>query len=219
MMAITVTTGQPISPSPDPDPSAINDYASLLIDAGEYAGANDIAHVFPRLIQLAEAKFNRVLRVAEMETSGTITLVDGNGDLPTDFLEARLVSAPDGRGLNAWSLSELDRRYGSYGGIPAGYSIVSNVMRVRPTSSGTIKLDYYSRIPALTMSNPSNWLLQKAPDAYLDALVEEIGIWKKDADAVQAGRSFKELALRGLALQDERSRWGNAQVVIGGLTP
>lgn len=218
-MAITVTTGLPISPSPDPDPSAIYDYASLLIDAGEYAGVNDIANIFPRLVQLAEAKFNRVLRVAEMETSGTITLVNGNADLPPDFLEARLVSAPDGRGLNAWSLSELDRRYGSTGGIPSGYSIVSNVMRVRPTSSGTIKLDYYSKIPALTISSPSNWLLQKAPDAYLYAVVEEIAIWKRDMDGLTAARSLKELALRGLALQDERARWGNAQVVIGGLTP
>lgn len=218
-MAITVTTGLPIGPAPDPDPSAISDYASLLIDAGDYSGANDIAHVFPRLVQLAEAKFNRVLRVAEMETSGTITLIDGNGDLPADFLEARLVSAPDGRGLNAWSLGELDRRYGSNGGIPAGYSVVSNVMRVRPTSSGVVKLDYYAKIPALTVSNPTNWLLQKAPDVYLYALVEEIAIWKKDAEMVQAGRSLKELALRGLNLQDERARWGNAQVVIGGLTP
>lgn len=218
-MAITVTTGLPISAGSDPDPSAISDYASLLSDAADYSGVNDVAHVFPRLVQLAEAKFNRVLRVAEMETSGTITLVDGNGDLPADFLEARLVSAPDGRGLSAWSLSELDRRYGSYGGIPAGYSIVSNVMRVRPTSTGTIRIDYYGRIPSLTVSNPTNWLLQKAPDAYLYALVEEIATWKKDAEMVQAGRSLKELALRGLNLQDERARWGNSQVVIGGLTP
>jgi hypothetical protein len=218
-MSITVTTGLPIDPAQDPDPSAIAGYASLLIDAADYAGVNDIAHVFPRLVQLAEAKFNRVLRVGEMESSGTVTLVDGNGDLPGDFLEARLVSAPDGRGLSAWSLSELDRRYGSYGGIPAGYSIVSNVMRVRPTSAGTIKLDYYSKIPALTVSNPTNWLLEKAPDAYLYALVEEIAIWKKDAEMLQAGRSLKELALRGLNLQDERARWANSQVVIGGLTP
>ncbi|KQS79035.1 hypothetical protein ASG25_10640 [Rhizobium sp. Leaf384] len=199
--------------------SAISDYASLLIDAGEYAGTNDIANIFPRLVALAEAKFNRVLRVGEMESSGNVTLVSGDADLPADFLEARLVSAPDGRGLNAWSLAELDRRYGSYGGIPAGYSIVGNVMRVRPTSSGTVRLDYYAKIPALTPANPTNWLLEKAPDAYLYGLVEEIGIWKRDVETMQAGRSLKELALRGLNLQDERARWGNAQVVIGGLTP
>jgi hypothetical protein len=199
--------------------SAISDYASLLIDAGEYAGANDIAHVFPRLVALAEAKFNRVLRVAEMEASGTVTLVDGNADLPADFLEARLVNAPDGSGLNAWSLSELNRRFGTYGGIPAGYSVVGGQIRVRPTSSGVVSLDYYAKIPPLTPANPTNWLLEKAPDAYLYGLVEEIAIWKRDVDGVQAGRTLKELALRGLTLQDERSRWANGQVVIGGLTP
>jgi len=199
--------------------SAISDYASLLIDAGEYAGANDIANVFPRLVALAEAKFNRVLRVAEMETVGTVTLIEGNADLPTDFLEARLVTAPDGSGLSAWSLSELNRRFGTYGGIPAGYSVVGGSLRVRPTSSGTVALEYYAKIPPLTPANPTNWLLEKAPDAYLYGLVEEIAIWKKDVDGVQAGRTLKELALRGLSLQDERARWGNAQVVIGGLTP
>ncbi len=199
--------------------SAIADYASLLVDAGEYAGANDIAHVFQRLVGLAESKFNRVLRVGEMETAGTIVLTDGNGTLPSDFLEARLVRSPDGTGLSAWSLLELDRRYASRGGIPAGYSVVGGVIRVRPTASGSITLDYYAKIPPLTPTNPTNWLLEKAPDVYLYALVEEICIWKKDAEGSSMARGMKELAMRGLALQDERARWGNAQVVVQGLTP
>lgn len=199
--------------------SAISDYASLLVDAGEYSGRDDIAHLFPRFVGLAEAKFNRVLRLAEMETSGTIVLTNGNGPLPADFLEARLVTGPDGYGLNAWSLTELDRRYQNYGGIPAGYAVVGNVIRVRPTTSGSLTLDYYATIPPLTVANPTNWLLQKAPDAYLYGLVEEIAIWERDAGKVANAQGLKVQALKGLNLQDERARWGNAQVVVGGLTP
>lgn len=199
--------------------SAISDYASLLIDAGEYAGANDIAHVFPRLVALAEGKFNRVLRVAEMEEVMNLSLVDGSTDLPDDFLEARSVLGANGQALNAWSLQELSRRFGTHGGTPRGYAIVGNTLTARPTQTGTAIITYYAKIPALTAANPSNWLLQKAPDVYLYALVEEIAIWKKDPDGVAAGRGLKELAMKGLALQDERARWGNAQVVVAGYTP
>lgn len=199
--------------------SAIADYSSLLIDVGEYAGRNDIAHLFPRFIGLAEAKFNRVLRVADMETAGTVTLVDGDGDLPTDFLEAREVLTPMGCAISAWSLSALTAKFRNYGGYPQGYVVVGNVIKARPTTDGTLTLTYYASIPTLTPAAPTNWLLTKAPDVYLYALCEEIAIWQKDINAVGSVRPLKEQAMRGLALQDERSRWGNSQVVLGTITP
>lgn len=197
----------------------ISDYASLLIDAGEYSGRDDIAHVFPRFVGLAEAKINRMLRVGEMETSTSLAIVNGDGTLPADFLEARMIVGTDGQGLSSWSVQELNRRYADRGGQPAAYSVVGNIIRVRPSTTGNIAIDYYAKIPPLTPQNPTNWLLAKAPDAYLYALVEEIGIWAKDADTAGNARSLKESALLGLSLQDEAARWGNGQVVIGGLTP
>eukprot|EP01030_Chromulinospumella_sphaerica_P024339 gene24339-24414_t len=79
----------------------ISDYASLLVDAGEYSGRNDIAHLFPRFIGLAELKLNRALRVAGMEVVGTVTLIAGSGPLPTDFLEAREVKNANGIPIRA----------------------------------------------------------------------------------------------------------------------
>lgn len=197
----------------------ISDYASLLIDAGEYSDRDDVAHLFPRFVGLAEAKINRVLRVGEMETSAVVPIVEGDGDLPPDFLEARMILGPGGQGLSSWSLQELTRRYGKGGGYPRAYSVVGGVIRVRPVASGNITIDYYAKIPPLTMTNPTNWLLEKAPDAYLYAIVEEIGIWEKNAEKVANARSLKAAALLGLSLQDEGARWGNGQVIIGGPTP
>lgn len=199
--------------------ATISDYASLLIDAGEYSGRDDVAHVFPRLVGLAEAKINRVLRVGEMETTATVAIINGEGALPADFLEARMVLGPASQGLSAWSLQELNRRYADRGGYPVGYAVVGSTIKIRPSTDGAVTIDYYASIPPLTPTNPTNWLLQKAPDAYLYALVEEIGIWAKDGDLVGNARSLKESALLGLSLQDEASRWGNSQVVIGGPTP
>lgn len=198
---------------------AITDYASLLIDAGEYSGRNDVAHLFPRFVGLAEAKINRVLRTADMEKAGTVVLTDGDGPLPDDFLEAREVLTPDGFTIGAWSLQALTDRYRSRGGYPQGYAVVGSTIMARPTTNGSLTMTYYARIPALSVANPTNWLLLKAPDAYLYALVEEIGIWGKDADAVGAARNMKEMALAGLTLADNRLRWGNGQVTLSGVTP
>lgn len=197
----------------------IPDYASLLVDAGEYSGRNDVAHLFPRFIGLAEVKLNRFLRVADMEAVGVVALSGGSGALPADFLEAREVKNVNGLPIRAVALQQQTASYMGRSGIPNGYAIVGNTINVAPSADGNLTITYYGKIPALTRANPSNWLLQKAPDAYLYALVEEIAIWERDADKVSGALQLKMQALSGLKIGDERARWGNAQVVVGGPTP
>ncbi|WP_373413709.1 hypothetical protein [Ensifer aridi] len=198
----------------------ISDYASLLVDAGEYSGREDVAHLFPRFVGLAELKLNRGLRVADMEVTDDISLADGDGTLPGDFLEAREVKNAAGIPIRAVSLQQLTSSYMDRSGMsPTGYAIVGNTIKARPISDQDLTVTYYGKIPALTRTNPTNWLLQKAPDVYLFALVNEIAIWAKDVDGAQAAQQLMMLALSGLNIQDERARWGNAQVVVGGVTP
>jgi hypothetical protein len=197
----------------------ISDYASLLVDAGEYAGREDIAHNFPRFLGLAELKLNRGLRVADMEVTDEIALIDGEGTLPADFLEAREVRNASGIPIRAVSLQQLTNSCVDRSGTPAGYAIVGSTIKVRPVSDNELTVTYYARIPALAPSNPTNWLLEKAADVYLYALVTEIAIWERDAAKAQAGQQLMSLALSGLTVEDERTRWGNAKMVVGGVTP
>ena len=175
---------------------AISDYGSLLIDACEYAGRNDVAHIFARFVGLAEAKFNRLLRVGDMEKTADLVLTDGNADLPDDFLEVRSILAPNGSTLSAWSLTELQDRYRGFSGYPSGYAVVGNVLQARPAGSATLPLSYYAKIPPLTPTAPTNWLLDKAPDAYLYGIVEEIGIFGQNAELVTGARALKQDAIR-----------------------
>ncbi|AWM23442.1 phage adaptor protein [Sinorhizobium fredii] len=199
--------------------SAIEDYAALLIDAGEYSGRADISHLFPRFLGLAELKLNRGLRVADMEVTDMITLTSGDGALPDDFLEAREVKNASGIPIRAVSLQQITNSYMEQSGTPAAYAIVGNTIKVRPIADEDIGITYYGKIPPLTVTEPTNWLLTKAPDVYLYGLVNEIAIWKKDVDGARAAQGLMMLALSGLTIQDERARWGNAQVVVGGVTP
>ena len=196
----------------------ISDYASLLIDAAEYSGREDIAQHFDRFLRFAEAKLNRVLRVADMEKQGDVALIDGGADLPADFLHVREVLLPHGTTLNAVSLPVLSSRY-STGGWPRGYAVVGKSLSVRPKWSGNVSLVSYAAIPPLTVQNPTNWLIEKAPDVYLYGVVEEIAIWEKDAAKVAAAQGQRVTAMSGLSLLDERQRWGNARISIGGPTP
>ncbi|MDE4621737.1 phage adaptor protein [Sinorhizobium meliloti] len=197
----------------------ISDYASLIVDAGEYSGNDKFVHVAPRLLGLAELKLNRGLRVADMESSATLTLSNGNASLPADFLEAREVKTSANVPIRAVSLQQLTSSYAGNSGTPAGYAIVGSTLKARPISDQALTLSYYAKIPALTPAAPTNWLLTKAADVYLFALVNEIAIWAKDVAAAAAAQQLLMLALSGINIGDERARWGNAQVVVGGLTP
>ncbi|SDP08500.1 hypothetical protein [Phyllobacterium sp. OV277] len=199
--------------------SAINGYADLLVTAGEYSGRNDVAHLFSRFLGMAETKLNRRLRVGEMEQAAVVAVAFGAGSLPADFIEARSVSNPAGCVLRSLPLQVLMNRDRTRRGIPDAYAVQGRSIAVRPAWNGTLTVFYYAAIPPLRPANPSNWLLETAPDVYLYALVEEIAIWAKDAASASAAASFKEQAIKSLAVNDERARFGQNKVSIGGPTP
>lgn len=123
--------------------SSIADYAALLIDAGEYSGRNDIAHLFPRFVGLAELKLNRMLRVSDMEAT---TAVEGDAPLPADFLEARQVLTASGRPIRAMALQQLAASVPAGASAPLGYAVVGNRIRAFPPGSYGLTLTYYTRI-------------------------------------------------------------------------
>lgn len=218
-MPIVVQTGGPISPGDSVSTSAIPDYASLLLDAGEYSGRNDIANIFPRLVGLAESKINRDLRTADQMTLTTIDLVDGEGFLPDGYLEIISFVDPRRYGLNAISGRQLYNMFQSYGGVSYGYRIEGNRIILSPASDGEASLLYYSKIEGLTEDNTSNWLLEKAPDVYLYAVLEQVAILEQNPEKASAAAGLRMEAIRGLQINDERARWANSRFVVRGPTP
>ncbi|NRQ15114.1 phage adaptor protein [Ensifer sesbaniae] len=198
---------------------SIADYAALLVDAGEYSGRNDIAHLFPRFLGLAELKLNRMLRVSDMEATAAITVVEGDAPLPADFVEARQVLSASGRPIRAMALQQLAESNLAEACGRLGYAIVGNRIKPFPAGSYGLTMIYYRKIPPLTAENPVNWLLERAPDVYLYGLVEEIAIWERDAGKAGAAQQLKMSALAGLGVADERARWGDAQMTVAGVTP
>lgn len=196
----------------------ISDYSELAARAEEYYGADDLFLEFARFVGMAEIKLNRRLRVSDMETAGTIILTDGDGSLPTDFLEMRDCRFGSYPALRAWPIQTLKNRY-AYGGVPKGYAVVGSTLSARPKTTGDLDIVYWAKIPSLTLANATNWLLMRAPEIYLYAVCCEMALWQRDVEKGQGFTTLLNDAVDALKSEDRSRTYGNARVVVGGFCP
>jgi hypothetical protein len=173
---------------------AITTYSELQSAIGNWLNRSDLTTNIPDFIALAEADMARRLKHWRMENRSTAILDTQYSALPYDFIEpVRLfITSGDTYKLEAESQAQLlDRRSQAANttGRPEYYTITSGAIEVFPTPSDsyTLELLYVSKIPTLTDSNTSNWVLQYSPDCYLyGALMhaapfleedQRLGIW------------------------------------------
>lgn len=176
----------------------------------------DFAARVPDFIALAEQRVNyggtteSPLRVAEMEAVAEgMADEDGFASLPDDYLELRAVYFND--------LAAESRTYEE--GPCDGYTIVGNQIRVPPTAAGLVTIAYYARIPPLSDANPTNWLLRKAPGAYLYGALLEAAPFEQDDARMQTWLALYTSALAGLRATDIGARYGNGIARVSGCRP
>lgn len=198
--------------------STIADFSELVARSEEYYGADDLYLEMPRFVGMAETKLNRRLRVSDMQSADVVAVTDGVGTLPNDFLELRDARYSTYPALRAWPYSSLLTRYTS-SGIPSGYAVVGSTLYARPMFTGDLDIVYWAKIPSLTLSNDTNWLLTRAPEVYLYAICVEIAIWLKDAQKGQAFSQMLDGAVGALKSEDEGRLYSNGRVIMGGVTP
>jgi hypothetical protein len=148
--------------------------------------------------------------------------------LPSDFLEARNVQATAGTYPNILEYAEPNYidylRDAEPTEYPTNYSIVGSSLEFAPVPAAdtTIELVYYSKIPALDLTSAvsTNWVLQRAPDAYLyGALVhtapyliedERLPVWSQAFGTALASlnRESERASVRGSRLVAKRRTFG-----------
>ncbi len=153
---------------------ALNSYANLKTAIADFLNRDDLTAVIPDFITLAEAQIYRDIRHYEMENRATAQLDSQYLARPTDWLETiRIHLTTSGtRNLQLLSgASMADKRQGveNATGEPKFYRHAERAFEVFPTPDGTYNVEilYYQKIPALSDTNTSNWLLSEAPDVYL----------------------------------------------------
>ena len=192
---------------------AIGTYAELQTAGANWLDRDDLTDRIPEFIALAEARFNRVLRLRSMETKQTASTAAGqrNYALPADYIQMRNFQ------LNTSPLTVLsyvtpeiyDRLWGgSTSGIPRFYTILSDEVSLGPIpgSVTTMEMLFYKRFTNLSTSNVRNWLLTYAPDVYLYAsMLEAEPFIMNDARVPLWGQAL-DRAVSDLQEQDNKDR-------------
>lgn len=144
-------------------------YSDLQSTIASWLNRTDLTSAIPDFITLAEARFNRELRTLQMVKRATANTEDEFVAVPADWLEAKDLSIAD-LPLSYITPEKLGEwKYVNVTGKTRYYTIVGGSFELfpAPTSDVTVEMAYYAKIPALSVSNTSNWLLAKAPDLYL----------------------------------------------------
>ena len=173
-----------------------------------------------RAIARAEAEFNRVLRVPKMETETQIAVTNEATSLPADFLEMRFIyqeGEPDSP-LRQMSPEALRKEYVGAAGVPSSFALDNRRIIIAPVGDTTLTLIYFARIPSLTDSNPSNWLLDEHPDLYLHKVLAILYNRQGDSERAIINESKAGDIIAQIQSAGVQSRYGGSSLVPRGMT-
>lgn len=155
---------------------SITTYAELQAAVASWLNRGDLTANIPDFITLAEAQMSTDLKARAMETKVSLATVAGTKTvaLPTDMLEMRRLQVVGtyNQPLSYRSPDELSSDYADNGsGQPAVFTVIGANIELAPIPDAvySLELTYQQRIPALSVSNTTNWLLTNWPNAYLYA--------------------------------------------------
>lgn len=188
----------------------------------DWPARSDIATNADQFIALAEAIFNNKLRMRQMETTVSLTPVSNLCTLPSDYIEYKRVveKASIRRPLDYITEDAADRIYPDRAaGLACNFTIMGTQLQAFPLSSNDIELTYYQKIPGLTSTNTTNWLLTAHPNVYLHACLLYVGEFIKDAGRIATESQFLQSYIDIMMSAENRGKFGNAGVTLTGCTP
>jgi hypothetical protein len=198
---------------------ATDTYAALqnaIVRWARRTGDMEFSDTVPDFIRMCESKINMRLRLAEQEATATLAPVDGVCDLPANYIAWRSVRVGDAT-LSQISPEQTDGFRTA--GTPRHFSIVGDDLLLWPPGAGDVTLGYYAKVPALTTSAPSNWLLTKAPQVYIyGSLIEAAPFTGEDARMGLWVQSFEQ-SIMDLIKADEKARYFSPVIRAMGAAP
>ena len=199
---------------------ALDTFAGLKTTIADYLNRDDLTSVIPSFITIAEAKFNRKLRTRQMIKRANAQIETAFFAYPSDWLQAKEFQ------LNTNPIVRLQFVTEAYGdelkanryvsiGQPAYYTITGTQLEFIPAPDATYsaELTYYAKIPALSDSNTSNWLLAYAPDLYLYGALMEAAPYLKDDERLPVWSQMYISSLGDIEVADQRASVSSTPLV------
>lgn len=196
---------------------AISTYTELKTSIASWLNRDDLTSVIPDFISLAEAGINRDLRHYKMIERADATLDSRYVQLPTDWMETVRFSITSGNTYRLELVSRDDmleyrQKTANTSGRPKFYANIGDTIEVFPTPDAdyTMQLQYYSKTPALSDSNASNWLLLDAPDVYLYGTLIQSAPYLQDDARTQTWAALYAAALQSLQKASDDTRFAGS---------
>ena len=192
---------------------AISNYSELQTAVANWLDRDDLTDRIPEFIALAEARFNRVLRLRSMEAKYTANTVASqrNLALPTGYIQMRnfQVNTSPLTTLSYVTPEIYDRLWGgSTGGTPKFYTILANEVSFGPIPGSVMEVEmlFYKKFDNLSGSVATNWLITNAPDIYLYGSMLEAEPFIMNDERVPLWAAALERGVSDLQEQDNKDR-------------
>ena len=199
---------------------AISNYSELQTAVANWLDRDDLTARIPEFIALAEARFNRVLRLRSMEAKSTASTVGGqrNLALPGGYIQMRnfQVNSSPLTTLSYVTPEIYDRVWGgSTSGTPKFYTILANEVSFGPIPASvmTVEMLYYKKFDNLSVlavaagnDQVDNLLLTDSPDVYLYGSMLEAEPFIMNDERVPLWAQALERAVSDLQEQDNKDR-------------
>jgi hypothetical protein len=203
---------------------ALTNYTELKSAVADWLNRADLTSQIPDFIALAEARFNRNIRTRDMITRQVATTNNEFVPVPNDWLETYQLELPPSVSIGVrtplqyispneaavYQASEM-------AGKTRYYTIIDGLFELvpKPATGATVTLTcvYYARIPALTGSNSSNWLLQKAPDLYLYQSLAAAAPYLNNDERISTWLSMVGQGIEELRMESERAMRSQTSLV------
>ena len=201
---------------------ALSTFAELKVGVANWLDRSDLTDRIPEFIVLAEARFNRVLRIRDMETVSTaISTTAGTREysLPTGFVQMREFHlTTDPLTPLSYITPEMMSRIwaGSTKGKPEVFTIIADNVRLGPNPDAvyTTSMLYYKKITALSDSATTNDMLTNNPDIYLYGTLLEATPFIMQDERVGLWLAAFEKAVADIQNQDNKDRHSGSQLRV-----
>lgn len=197
-------------------------YNGLKASVSDWLNRADLTTQVPDFIAMAEARFNRVIRHNSMLQRDTTIATTDYVALPSDWLEhVSIVVTGDStlsRPLEYVNNEEFNRlRLQNLTGQFRYYTVQDSNIALLPaaaSTNATLELFYYGKIPVLSASTPTNWLLTRAPDLYLYASLLAAEAYLQNDERLPIWTSAVQTILGELSAESERAKYPQGKLTV-----
>jgi hypothetical protein len=190
---------------------ALTTYAGLQSAIADFLDRQDLTAVIPTFIALAEARISRDVDHWKQEKRVTTVFNEQYELIPNDLIEAMSLQHVGGGRIMTMAATEMHERRGAVNnlaGKPTSVRLTAGQFELYPTpdTSYNVSLLYRARIPALSDTNTSTWLLADAPDVLLYGALGNSAPYLKDDSRLPIWAALYQSAVDALNAESKSAK-------------